>query len=695
MLPSYDLAYCALPMNTFLKRTFGIIFAEEAQGYITLNSVNANALRADLMSAWSTSRIENYMFTEIKSNRLKFASFFAPDVHFILQTLIDRQRKVRVNKRHLTDAIKALEENTWLSSINAPTVSKFNRARLQKFYKTPLDHQNDFFTAYDRYTQAYGLNGYLLSARAGSGKTLTDLMVAEMLDAKTVIIVSPNNAVESVWAKTLQTEYRVPEPFWLAGRGKAYNGQRFLISHYEGLPELLREVKAAKLTEDVVVVLDECHNLNDIKAQRTQLFIELCQYTQSKDIIWASGTPVKAMGYEVIPLLRTIDPLFTADVEERFKKIFGRESKRALDILRNRMGMITYKVEGLPVKNEVTDIDVQVVIPDGQKYTLDAISQEMREFIEDRMEYYEKNFKKFEADYNRMLEIHSKGLKGTDLEDFQKYQTYIRTIRKGYSAELHKAEAAYCNYYELKRIIPSLPQSMREEFRSVRSVIKYVELKVMGEALGGVLGRKRAEVHRAMIQHANLEQYVNDAVAKTLIFTSYVSVVKDMDAYFRKLQFNPVLVYGETNKELTSMLKAFENRAELNPAIATYMSLSTAVPMTMASTAIMFNQPFRDHERTQARARLDRLGQKNPVTFVNVYLDTGTAPNISTRSLDILNWSKEQVIKIMGADTQLLGSTLDTLVASTESERCEELWGPERDLLDADAAMESLLEDLT
>lgn len=682
-------------MNTFLKRTFGVIFAEESQGYVTLNSVSASALRADLMSVWSTSRIENYMFTEMKSNRMKFPSFFAPDVHFILQTLIERQRKARVNKRHLNDAIKALEENTWLSSINAPLSSKLNRTRLQKFYKTPLPHQEEFFAVYDKNTQAYGLNGYLLSARAGSGKTLTDLMLAEMLDARHVIIVSPNNAVESVWAKTLQTEYRTPEAFWMAGRSKPYNGQRFLITHYEGLPELLREVKAAKLMQDVVIVLDECHNLNDIKAQRTQLFVELCDYTQSKDIIWASGTPVKAMGYEVIPLLRTIDPLFNSDVEERFKKIFGREAKRALDILRNRMGMITYKVEGLPVQNEVQDIDLKVAIPNGQQYTLDAISQEMRAFIEERMDYYQKNFKQFEADYNKMLDIHSKGLKGAELEEFKKYQTYIKTIRKFYDPELHKTEAAFCNYYELKKIVPSLPQSMREDFRNVRSIIKYVHLKVMGEALGGVLGRKRAEVHREMIAHAGLEKFVNAAVAKTLIFTSYVSVVKDLDSYFNKLKFHPVLVYGDTNKELTMMLKAFENRAELNPAIATYMSLSTAVPMTMASTAIFFNQPFRDHERTQARARLDRLGQKNPITFVNVYLDTGAAPNISTRSLDILNWSKEQVIKIMGEDSQLLGSTLDTLVASTESERCEELWGPERDLLEADAAMESLLEDLT
>lgn len=219
---------------------------------------------------------------------------------------------------------------------------------------------------------------------------------------------------------------------------------------------------------------------------------------------------------------------------------------------------------------------------------------------------------------------------------------------------------------------------LREGFKSNRSVIKYVELKIMGECLGGVLGSKRAEVHREMIAHAGLEKYVNDAVAKTLIFTSYVSVVKDMAEYFKRLEFSPVLVYGDTNKELTQMLQEFERNPALNPAIATYMSLSTAVPMTMASTAIMFNAPWRDHERVQARARLDRLGQTNPVTFVNVTLDTGSLPNISTRAQDILEWSKQQVSQIMGTDAAGLDNSLDGLVASTES--MEERWVPFSDV---------------
>ena len=68
----------------------------------------------------------------------------------------------------------------------------------------------------------------------------------------------------------------------------------------------------------------------------------------------------------------------------------------------------------------------------------------------------------------------------------------------------------------------------------------------------------------------------------------------------------------------------------------------------MANTAILMNSPFRDHEYQQACARVDRIGQDSTVNIINVLLDTGTEPNISTRSNDIMQWSKEQVAALLG-----------------------------------------------
>jgi hypothetical protein len=52
-----------------------------------------------------------------------------------------------------------------------------------------------------------------------------------------------------------------------------------------------------------------------------------------------------------------------------------------------------------------------------------------------------------------------------------------------------------------------------------------------------------------------------------------------------------------------------------------------------------------------------RLGQDEDVDIYDVVLDTGDKINISSRTIDIMNWSREQVNEIMGFENSpLVGS---------------------------------------
>lgn len=672
--------------HSIFKRVFGIIDVVEDDKNISITGVKTQALSRELMKEWSTSRIESQMFLKFSSSRIVFPKFFALEMVYIIQTLINK--KGTTNRRNLYKLLQELKDNTWLKSLEDAHQSRLDYSKLAMFHKRPLPHQDEFFRVYDENTQKYGLRGYLLSAAAGSGKTLTDLMLAEMLGTEIKIIVSPKNAIYRVWDDTLRNEYIKPQIAWIPDTGARYNGESVIVTHYEALDKVLEHARRFR-GRKVAVILDESHNMNTPDSLRTLNFLAVCKETLAQDIVFASGTPIKAMGYEAIPLLRAIDPLFTPVVEERFKKIYGRTATRALDILAHRMGVITYKVDKKEVMdNKPTDVDVLVKLPNGNDYTLKTIGLEMQRFMEARMTHYQREYHRYRATYDRAIELFEKTLvTDQDRADYRQYQLAFDEICRGYDARTMAPLAQLCNRYELNVIMPTLPRDLKNEFADARSVIKYVELKVMGEALGGVLGKKRMQCHLDMIPHMGLADIIDNTLKKTVIFSSYVQVVEKAAEYLREQKYVPAVVHGETNKDLPEIIRRFDKDVAVNPLIATYQSLSTAVPLVMANAAVMTNQPWRDGEMIQARARIDRLSQDAPVFFYNVLLDTGGELNISTRSLDILTWSREQVGRIMGKPVDD-AVAMEGLLDGPED-------GPDiTDMIGSELALEELICDL-
>lgn len=656
-----------------LKRMLGMLSVKILPDAIRVEGIPAQTMMRDISKVWSTSKINTHMFVEYGRSALAFPPFFAAEVVYMLRALIDH-RVTWSARAMLERIIELLYTHTWLTNtrVDHPNVLNYEHLKLVRLKMLP--HQLGFMEMYNRVVPAYGLRGLLLSAAPGAGKTLTCLATSLCLEADLTIIVSPKNALYRVWEETIKTQLLHRPEYWIAADGKPYTGQPYVIVHYETLQAAIdvvrwHQVQHRKLKRPVVL-LDECHNLNEPDSLRTRLFLQLCRVSESQHIVFSSGTPMKALGYEAIPLLRAIDPLFTPTTEERFREIYGKSASRALDILNHRLGLVSYKVAKSVIQTDVPkEVDVRVKIPNGVEYTLDAIREEMRTFIELRMQHYLSSMKHYEAQFFEALKAYEAALRTQEQwAAYRTYRQYIEVIRKGYDPVLHKQEVIYCNNFELKVVMPLLPQPLKEQFKHARSVVKYVYLKVMGEALGSVLGKKRAKCQTDMVPHSKLIDIVNDAEKKTVIFTSYVETLHAIEEHFRQHGYTPVVVYGETNKDLSGLLANFESNPSANPLIATYPSLSTAVPLVMANVAVFTNQPFRDYEKNQAMARVDRLGQDTPVRFYNVYLDTDGVPNISTRSADILEWSRAQVTAIMGTESSPITITdVDSFYTSTES----------------------------
>ena len=638
-------------VGSALMRVAGISDVSEKNGLVTIRGVSAQRLHADMKKIWTTSKVASSIFVKVSRYEVSVPSFFALELRYILQTLLGH-RGLMTSKRILNSVIDGINENTWVATTLATPMLDFDYSVLKEFiYDSLLPHQMEFLRRYQTTVPRYGLNGMLLSAAPGSGKTVSDCAIALLTKSTKVIIVCPKNAVYRVWQKTLNEEFKVPQnPFIHADGGPLEPKKKWHIFHYEGLDRAL-ELAKSFYGEDVCIILDESHNFNEIKSLRTERFIKLCKVTASKHIIWASGTPVKAMGFETIPLLRTIDPLFNDVAENAFRRMFGRDAKRTLDILAYRLGLVTHATAKTVVMDDEPEFEtINVKIPGGDKYTLEHLSKVMADFIQERTAYYNKNRAHYQQIFDQCIDIHRKTLKTKEeLDEFKAYmETVNYMVKNGFDPRFNGDMAVMTNKYEKNKIHPSLPNELRKPFIDAKSVIKYVELKVRGECLGRILTKERIQCHIDMIKHIDFQGIIGNIKKKTLIFTSYVKVVDACFEHLKSLDYKPLRVYGDNNNELVSIVKKYGSDPQANPLVTTYQSLSTAVPLTMANGIIFLNNPWRSSEKEQAVARAHRIGQDQPVYCFDIILDTGSKANISSRSQDIMQWSKEQVDAIMG-----------------------------------------------
>lgn len=629
----------------------------------------------------------------VSYSRLVFSMFYLPDFYHAINTLLtDPKFKRRIRSGRELLAIRTeLEKIPLIANIKIINETEHNRipkidkSKLNKIFNNIklFDYQDKFIDDCVWKSKLLGLNGYLLDAGAGTGKTILSISLAEMLDSDTIIVISPKKAVNDVWDETITRIYKEPQPYSMSlpvlhGPSKPAGfdiNDRFIVCHYESLGKLNDYLNSIKIpNKRYFVVLDECHSLNSHNSERSIQFRELVSKIDPIFCLWMSGTPIKALGTETMTMFATIDRLFDKSVYKSFLKVFGISGVYAISVMAHRLQLVRSEIKTNGSGVEQYTHKVKVTLQNGADYTLKTISNKMIDYVKERKEYYQKNAKKYEDDFFSSIEVYrSRVVKGrgdtsffrADLED---YLSKAKTLHNGYSPTdpKHKQYVLECNYYEDKVIIPRLPNDVKKVFRKAKSVYKYVELTIMGEALGNILGKARSRCNADMVKQLvtdakvisedgeiyqyNLPDLILNAQAKTIIFTDYVEVVKETEYQLKLKGFKPISIFGETTSGngLALQTKIFKEDSEINPLITTYKTLSEAVPLTEANRVIFLNLPFRSGTYEQAVKRANRIGQTLDVDLFEVTLDTGEEPNISTRNEDILKWSEEQVALILG-----------------------------------------------
>lgn len=624
----------------------------EVDNYIKIKGFPIQQFERDIKRRWETNKINNIYkqaFTWFSTlNTVNIHKFFLPEILYIFSQI--PKRKIYVN------TVTALLEKTWVRSTTLPFPVKIHLNKLNELKRTLKPYQLDFLNIYDQKVQQYRLNGYLNAFEQGLGKSFTAIALMHVLHKDKIIIIAPNNTVYDTWVNEIQNTFVEEQIIWTQ-HNPVKNAKWFIIN-YESIEKLLY-LPELQDGSNIGTIIDEIHNFRNKNTNRSINAINLVKMTKSEDVLALSGTPIKALGSEMIPLLKLIDPFFDTTVEDIFKRTFGVASTQLSDIIANRLGLIMHRklkaeVLDLPEKTEQT---IPVVIPNGNYYTLPNLQGVVKTFISERTEFYMKNKVNFEEDYQNGLDY----FEHTNKYDTQGYEEYLDIVKiiknkkyKDWQDRIDSFKKA--NLYEKTVIEPVLPSEIKKRFHKAKSVVKYVEMVILGEVIGGLLPHLREQMYSEIIKYGPTKDIISGAIKKTIIFTTYTSVVEETTSLCKKWKYDPVPIYQKTAKDSTTLLKIFREQPTKNPLITTIQMMSTGVTLIEANTVIFAPTPFRYTDYLQASDRVMRIGQTDPCYIYTFILDTGTVPNLSTRIQEISDWSKDLFEKIVGTkvDTELV-----------------------------------------
>jgi len=594
-----------------------------------------------------------YLFTKVSMSEIHVKEFFIFELYHVLKNILQYGSVRSVNAEALLKIVEFIDTEVWGKHKFEHTLN-YQNIDDKMNYKI-LEHQKRAFSGFINIRNKLGYRGYLLDAAVGSGKTFTSLALAESLDSEKIIVICPLPTLEKVWVSSVKEElYKHEQTFWTSRSKEDYNNERILLIHYdaiEKLQDILSNIKTAATT----IIVDESHNFNELKSRRTTALIDTINEVNPANVVLMSGTPIKAKVSEILPLMRMIDKGFDRYIEKRFLGIYKAPGAFFKELLPVRYREFSVKIEKTEMDlPELHTEYVKIELKNSDQYLLTTIRDKVKKYILARKTEVEANMEKYKTVYKTVYEKYKELLinNGTiKQKEFMVYEREFGEVIKAYERKqlmMYPDLLKRVNSFE-EQLLKYMEGYEKTGFREAKTILKYLALKLQGEALANVVMRERINCHADMARSFDYKELVNSTVKKTIIFSNYIDVCNAaVDGLEDQGYKNVLEVYGDTSKLLSQTVTAFNSEKKYNPLVTTYKSLSTGVPLIVANVIIAIDLPFRSYIYEQAVARAHRLGQDLPVFTYIMELDTGEDANINSRNIDIISFFKEEVERITG-----------------------------------------------
>lgn len=491
--------------------------------------------------------------------------------------------------------------------------------------------------------------------------TYTSLVWSRMVSPNKTLILVPKHLITDPWLDHLTPDgarycFKKPPKVWVSTSNidPLKSGAEFYIfykeqmrsDNWQGIPfTKIVDTLSKNGAEPIKMIIDESHNYNEISSQQTQGMVRVASNPNISDVLSMSGTPLKSQGKETYPLFCIIDKYFDKYVREDFLKMYSRDNYFLNEMLAHRLGRIKFTINSISgMSNPPEPEIVKLKFPGVERFTLSAIRAKMVAYIQERILFYKANMSNYIYDFNNYLNAYEDSISQDKqaLAELTKYRNIVAYFNKnGYNNFTDSDKSKYCKLIEVE-IENGLRGEDLKYFRHIKSAVKYVGLKIRGEALGNVLGKARIEAIIESIDHLNLSQFVKLGIKKTLVYSTYIEAINYAYENLKANGCSPLKLHSGDKGSVQSVVKSF-GTPQYDSLVTSFDTLSEGVPLLMANQIILLNSPWREYILRQTIARVYRNGQNAECFVFLVDLDTGNEENITSRTLDIMTYFKEQV----------------------------------------------------
>ena len=308
--------------------------------------------------------------------------------------------------------------------------------------------------------------------------------------------------------------------------------------------------------------------------------------------------------------------------------------------MENRFGKIIYQKDksvlgdALPPKNIV---DMPVTISNSDKYLLSNVKNLVRDRFNEIYKAGEKEMLKLKDPFFKLANSHN-----PSSDQRRRFEALVKRCITSEMDTIHEIDQMFMNEYieKAKKAITDKDDLKRFDFL-LKNYLRYNK-HCLGLALGEILPKYRTEMFIEMYVQNKDKIYteIKHNTKKTLIFSQFKEVVKYIYHDLNDNEIGTVMITGDVTNRM-EILQEFKYNDSVRVLVATSQTIGTGVTLVEANRMFFFGPPWRYADFEQCTDRIHRIGQTDEVYIKSVVLDTGKAPNLSTRMDNILKWSKQ------------------------------------------------------